>query len=273
MAGRAGGAQLAEVAAAAHHHRAPEQPLGVGAVQQKLHGERAGALPHEGDALRVAAEGRDVFPHPRQGGHLVLQSIVSLMGGIVSGGEGVQPVVDAHQDDAAPAVVRAPEYVGRSVAAPHKGAAVDEHGHGQVFPLLGGPDVQVQPVLLAVPIGGLFRVFVVIEVGRLPPVELNVLAAGGALLGGVVYARPRPHHLGVLPPLRTGVCYAGEQQTAVLLQAPDFSAGRGELNVSARVVLLVHGKALPPYTDLPTPRGDCLRKCADRCPLSDSSLS
>ena len=66
-------------ARAGTQHRPAEQPLGLGGNAQHLDAHAARALAHEGHVVRVAAEGRNVVPHPSQGGQLVVNAIVAGM--------------------------------------------------------------------------------------------------------------------------------------------------------------------------------------------------
>ena len=111
------------VHAAALHDGAAEEPFGGGRSQQRGHAESAGGLAEDGDAAGIAAEGRDVVPHPPQRGDLVLQAPVPdqpvRVGQVpvTEESQGAEPVVDG--DDHGVAVahqVPAPVEEDRSAA-------------------------------------------------------------------------------------------------------------------------------------------------------------
>jgi hypothetical protein len=56
--------------------RPPEQAACGGAGQQREYRCGTGGFTEYGDAFRVTAEGRDVLPHPAQGGDLIPQAQV-----------------------------------------------------------------------------------------------------------------------------------------------------------------------------------------------------
>ena len=58
--------------------RPPEQPVGAGHGEQRADAHRTGRLAEDGDVAGIAAEGRDVVPHPLEGGDLVEQAEVGV---------------------------------------------------------------------------------------------------------------------------------------------------------------------------------------------------
>ena len=84
------------------HDGASEEPSGGGCAEQGGHAEASGRLPEDGDGARIAAEGRDVVPHPAQRGQLVLQAPVPdqpvRIGQVpvTKEAQGTEPVVDGH---------------------------------------------------------------------------------------------------------------------------------------------------------------------------------
>ena len=112
--------------------------------------------PAIGDALRIAAECRDVLLHPLEGGLLVEQPVVA--GGVVrrflrqfgmdEEAEDVGPVVDGHRDHAFAGHVLAVVARLRAVAVLEAAAEdIDEYRQFLVARLGGSPDVEVEAVL------------------------------------------------------------------------------------------------------------------------------
>ena len=105
--------------------------------QVQRRGHRPGALPHQRDARRVAAEGADVVVHPAQGGHLIEQAEVGRhAGGVGEEAEGAEPVVerDHHhvlrgRDAGAVVEVRTARVELLRGGAVHEASAVQVHQH------------------------------------------------------------------------------------------------------------------------------------------------
>ncbi len=108
-----GGGQIAEFGVAcvprvALRDGTVEQPLGERGHGQEVDHAGACGLARDGDAVRVAAEVRDVVAHPAQDGDAVEQSVVSRgpvcrLGAQLGGGqkaEGAQAVVEGDDDEA-----------------------------------------------------------------------------------------------------------------------------------------------------------------------------
>lgn len=87
---------------AALEHGPPEEPPGPRGGEERAGADGARGLAGDGDPVGVAAEGRDVVPHPLEGGDLVAQAGVG--GGVREQSVALhtQSVVDRHADHAVP---------------------------------------------------------------------------------------------------------------------------------------------------------------------------
>ena len=112
----------------------------------------AGALTHDGDLFRIAAESGDILPNPPDRTELVIKTVVAAGAGLLlqlgQAGEAQRPqaIVEGHGDDAAFRPDRLIE-VFFVAAAAGEAAAVDVDQNGQVVAGLGavrGEDIQEQ---------------------------------------------------------------------------------------------------------------------------------
>jgi len=122
-------------------------------------GVGAGGIAPQGDVVRIAAEGRDVFTHPFHR-HPLVQNVkivavpvfaLRIQGRQVQAGQHPQPVIDRHQHDFRMlANELLPVVNGRARVALQIVAAVDpDHHRLRRRACIRGPYVQVQAVLAA----------------------------------------------------------------------------------------------------------------------------
>ena len=232
-----GQADLRELPRAGEQDRPPEEPR-VGRVDAEiLNGHGPGALAHEGQVLRVAAEVRDVGLYPAQGGELVVQAEVALpavpglelrMGQVA---QNAHPVVGEDGDDAFFRQGGAVEGA-LPVEARVEAAAVEKQDHRGVLRLVGRVDVQIQTVLVIGEIQPLPELPLVEAAGGVVQmlVDRPVLGAAGAEPGGVKHALPALHGLGVGKALRPGKGKTPELPAAAVVQPPQGSAGGFQQN-------------------------------------------
>ena len=212
-----------------------EQTLCQRAAGQQLHAGGTCALTHNGDVLRVTAEGGDVVLDPPDGGQLVKQTVVAGMSGFLlqlgqaGKAPGAQAVVDGH-------TYNAPGWPDGTVkmlfvaAAAGVAAAVDVHQHRHLFlDSFRSEDIEEQTILAVGEIAALAEliivenfllIFCLCEIG-------SGLVAGGTVLGGIVHALPACDGLGIFPAACGGIAdtligYGARHSAGA---APDIAAG------------------------------------------------
>ena len=115
VSGGPGQGEPGEQAPAGEHDRPAEQAPVLRVQAQILDGDGPGALAHEGEIVRVTAEGGDVVPDPTDSGQLIVQaevpvpavSLLDLLMGEIP--QGPHPVVGEHRRHAPRRVAAAVE--------------------------------------------------------------------------------------------------------------------------------------------------------------------
>ena len=196
-------------------HGAGNVALGQRGAHQERHGEGAGRLTHDVDAVRVSAESCDVVLDPLDGGHLIQETVVATacigrFGREVRVGEEAEDTFAVVGGDADNAFLGDGGTVvaGLTAGAGHQAAAVevDEHRQAVGCGFGRGPYIEVQAVFAA---AGAAEVHVAEYIG------LHGVVA--ELLGGA-YACPFLNGLGSLPAEFSHGCL-GEGNAQELLHA------------------------------------------------------
>ena len=248
---RLGSQHLRDTAAAAHNCLG-EQTFRQRAQAELLHAHRTGALPHDGDVVGIAAEGRNVGAHPLQGRQLVKKRIVAGVAGLLlqriqtDKAQRAKAVVDGH-GYAALCGPLGPVKVLFVAAAAAEAAAVNVEDDRQLAfrtGIGGGPDIQKKAVLT---VGiGLAKAELLIIKGFFRHLGLVVkgarLVAAGTVGGGFIDAVPVGHSLGVSPALGCGVAdpLVGSHAGPLAVGAADRAAGG-----LAQILLLAHKISSP----------------------------
>lgn len=124
---------------ASHGHGAVEEPPAAARHQVAVRADGAGRVAHQGHLVGVAAEGRDVVPHPAQGQLLVLESPVAA-GGRVPGAEEAErahAVVERHEHQLPVEQVLGAVRAAAALVEGAERAAVQPHQHGESGAVLG----------------------------------------------------------------------------------------------------------------------------------------
>ena len=215
-----------EVRRPALQDRAAEEPAGPRHAEEGRHADRARRLAEDRDLRGVAAEGRDLLPHPLERRHLVEDPLVSgrrqplaaerLQ---VEEAEHAEAIVERDDDHVAASGEDGTVVDRLGARTDDEAAAVDPDEDGPARPVEpGGPDVQREAVLV-------HRTHVE---GECRAERARALPGRRSEAGGVAEARPgrersrreeaaRAHR-------RRGVRDAAKDMNAVLEEAPELPA-------------------------------------------------
>ncbi len=189
---------------------------------------RAGGLAGDGHLGRIAAERADIAPHPLQRRDLVEQAVIARYAfgrfgaerGMREPAEDAEPVIDRHEDNAAPRKFAA--VVHRAGARSElQRAAVDPDDHRRAVGAFGRPDIERQAILahrtrrLEIDARG--------RIGRLDAVG----AEGTRFANTLPFFRRRGRAPAAFADRRRGIGDAAKDAQPVLADARDAALGDG----------------------------------------------